>query len=205
MWGGAAGCLDCRSAWPGHQTGRAGNCRTGFSSTARPWVVYVPAGTETVMGDGQEFAPEHDLFAVVQPHLPDWIDESAQDLRGLEVWMARAMPHRREMRELAARLRQEKCCRHTDIRVGGYTISAQDPPEWKLVDADRKAQINTLPFPENTVASDEEVHRVMREWVPLAQFGLPEEEYVNGRFLIRHEDLAAHRFDEALSFSEFLE
>jgi len=109
-------------------------------------------------------------------------------------------------RAAAARLWQEKrSWRHTDIRVGGYTISAQDPPEWKLVDADRKAQINTLPFPENAVASDEEVHRVMREWVPLAQFGLPEDEYVNGRFLIRHEDLAAHRVDQALSFSEFLE
>ncbi|MEU2700015.1 MULTISPECIES: DUF1963 domain-containing protein [Micromonospora] len=51
----------------------------------------------------------------------------------------------------------------------------------------------------------EEEQRVMREWVPLAQFGVPDEEYVNARFLIRHDDLAARRFDRVLSFCEFTE
>ncbi|MEU4424206.1 YwqG family protein [Actinoplanes sp. NPDC024001] len=170
-------------------------------------VIYVPAGTETATRDAadQQTAPEQDLFATIQAHLPDWIAKPEQYLHGLKQQMAFAMPHRREMRALALRLWPEQPWAHTDVQVGGYSISAQNPPEWVLADADRKKQISALPYPENTVASDKEEFRVMREWVPLAQFGVPEEEYVNGRFLIRHEDLAARRFDEALSFSEFTE
>ena len=50
---------------------------------------------------------------------------------------------------------------------------------------------------------EEEALRVMREWVPLAQF-VPDEVY-QARFLIRHDDVAAGRFDKALSFTAFTE
>lgn len=33
----------------------------------------------------------------------------------------------------------------------------------------------------------------------------PRQDYINGRFLIRRDDLAAARFDKALSFREFTE
>ncbi|MFI7205507.1 YwqG family protein [Micromonospora aurantiaca (nom. illeg.)] len=70
---------------------------------------------------------------------------------------------------------------------------------------ERERQARSLPGQEQMVALYEEEQRVMREWVPLAQFGVPDEEYVNARFLIRHDDLAARRFDEVLSFCEFTE
>jgi hypothetical protein len=56
--------------------------------------------------------------------------------------------------------------------------------------------------PESHIAQDddEETRRVMREWVPLARFRTAEDVYY-GRFLIRHEVLAARRFDRALSFT----
>jgi hypothetical protein len=50
---------------------------------------------------------------------------------------------------------------------------------------------------------EEEALRVMREWVPLAQF-VPDEVY-QARFLIRHDGVAAGRFDKALSFTAFTE
>lgn len=50
---------------------------------------------------------------------------------------------------------------------------------------------------------EEEAHRLMREWVPLAQFEL-DDVYI-GRFLIRHDDLAAGRLDKACSFTAFTE
>ncbi len=55
---------------------------------------------------------------------------------------------------------------------------------------------------EAMVAEDQQ--RVMREWVPLAQFGTVDEVYY-GRFMIRHDDLAARRFDKAQSYTMFTE
>lgn len=65
---------------------------------------------------------------------------------------------------------------------------------------DRKAGLT----PDETMFRvEEEAHRVMREWVPLAQFRADEVHV--GRFLVRHDDLAARRLDKVLSVTEFLE
>ncbi|ATO17582.1 hypothetical protein CO540_01685 [Micromonospora sp. WMMA2032] len=148
-------------------------------------VVYVPAGVETVEGEyvlpagiAREpfLTPEHEMYAAVQAELPDWLDRSAEWLCDTQIRLLRDMPHRKEMSALVEQLWPE-----------------------------RQRRARSLPRAERMVALYEEAQRVMREWVPLAQFGVPDEEFVNARFLIRHEDLAARRFGRALSFCEFTE
>ncbi|TWG11516.1 DUF1963 domain-containing protein [Actinoplanes teichomyceticus] len=51
---------------------------------------------------------------------------------------------------------------------------------------------------------EKELHRVWHDWLPLVQFD-PGDDVYRGKFLIRVEDLAAHRFDQAVSFAAFLE
>ncbi|MEV5632436.1 YwqG family protein [Micromonospora tulbaghiae] len=178
-------------------------------------VVYVPAGAETVDGEyvvpadtemEPFLAPEHEMYAGLQAELPDWLDRSETWLSATEIQLLRDMPHLKEMSALVERLWPERNgWLAEDVFIGGYTVSAQDPPEVIMMDAERRRQARSLPRAEQMVALYEERQRVMREWVPLAQFGVPDEEFVNARFLIRHEDLAARRFDRALSFCEFTE
>ncbi|EWM63266.1 LigA protein [Micromonospora sp. M42] len=178
-------------------------------------VVYVPAGAETVDGVdvlpagtdlGRFLAPEHEMYAGLQAELPDWLDRSEEWLCDTQIKLLRDLPHRKEMGALLEQLWPERdgWIQH-DVFVGGYTISAQDPPETFMTDRERMQQASSLPRAERLVAQYEEEQRVVREWVPLAQFGVPDEEYVNARFLIRHDDLAAGRFDGVLSFCEFTE
>lgn len=178
-------------------------------------VVYVPAGAETADGEyvlpagtaRESFlAPEHEMNATVQAELPDWLDRAEEWLCDTQIQLLRDMPHRKEMSALVEQLWPERdWWIERDVFVGGYTISAQDPPEVIMMDPERVQQGWSLPRAERMVARYEEEQRVMREWVPLAQFGVPDEEYVNARFLIRHDDLAARRFDRVLSFCEFTE
>ncbi|MCT2280326.1 DUF1963 domain-containing protein [Micromonospora chalcea] len=178
-------------------------------------VVYVPVGAGTVDGEdvlpagtdlGRLLAPEHEMYAGLQAELPDWLDDSEDWLCDTQIQLLRDMPHRKEMSALLEQLWPErKSWLSKDVFVGGYTISAQDPPETFMMDRERIQQARSLPRAEQMVAQYEEQRRVMREWVPLAQFGVPDEAYVNARFLIRHDDLAAGRFDRALSFCEFTE
>ena len=72
-----------------------------------------------------------------------------------------------------------------------------------ILEAREKAGELVVPTDEWALRLEEEALRVMREWVPLAQFD-PEEVYL-ARLLIRHDDLAAGRFDKALSFTTFTE
>nr|WTA65304.1 hypothetical protein OHB51_22630 [Micromonospora sp. NBC_00855] len=51
---------------------------------------------------------------------------------------------------------------------------------------------------------EKEQHQLTSEWVSLARFSLADEFYY-GSFLIRHDDLAAGRLNEALSVTEFSE
>ncbi|MBQ1043672.1 DUF1963 domain-containing protein [Micromonospora sp. C32] len=178
-------------------------------------VVYVPAGAETTEGEcvapaGTDaelsLAPEHEMYAAVQAELPDWLDRSENWLSATQIQLLRDMPHLKQMSALLEQLWPERnWWLPEDVFIGGYTISAQDPPEVIMVDPERERQARSLPRAEQMVALYEERQRVMREWVPLAQFGVPDEEFVNARFLIRHDDLAAGRFDRALSFCEFTE
>ncbi|MET7673079.1 hypothetical protein, partial [Micromonospora luteifusca] len=51
---------------------------------------------------------------------------------------------------------------------------------------------------------EKETHRLTSEWVSLARFPVDNELYYrsDGSFVIRHDDLAAGRLDEALSMAE---
>jgi uncharacterized protein YwqG len=174
-------------------------------------VVHVPADAETVAAeapvdefdDEPLFGPEHDLFARVEANLPDWLDGAEDGRSDFQKHLTRDMPHCAELIALVQRLWPgEKTWIGEDFLIGGYSISAQNSPETQLAEDD---ETGLPPGPERLYRWAQAEHRVMREWVPLAQFSVPNEEYIKGRFLIRHEDLAAGRFDKALSFCEFTE
>lgn len=76
--------------------------------------------------------------------------------------------------------------------VGGHSFTAHWSAESKVVDELQDA------------LSEEDV---LRDWRPLAQFGLPDpmHNYCNARFMISKEDLAAGRFDRVISSAEFTE
>ncbi|GAA2541589.1 DUF1963 domain-containing protein [Winogradskya consettensis] len=163
-------------------------------------VVYVPAGegeevtelppNEHDMYDEHPLAdPARELFASVEPDLPDWLDSPVEWQSDFEKDLFAKVPHCKELSALVDRLWPGRIPWIGDgFLVGGYSNSAQDSPETGLAEMSGRPE-----------------HEVLREWVPLVQFAAPHEEYTNGRFLIRHEDLAAGRFDKALSFCEFTE
>ncbi len=103
----------------------------------------------------------------------------------------------------------------TDLTLGGYTsgIGAlrtdflYETPESRMAEDALEARQKTgdlvIPRDEFHVRLERETLRVMREWLPLAQF-VPDDVYI-GRILIRRDDLAAARFDKALSFTAFTE
>ncbi|WP_416483265.1 DUF1963 domain-containing protein [Streptomyces sp. CL12] len=196
-------------------------------------VMYVPAGTDTataespVDDDEQMFynaaldfvGEEYDLFAEVSPELPSWFqddelfqddDEASQsdDLEHLGLNLA----HREELWALARELWPGG---GGAISLGGYCMNIgatatdhmYDTPEtdmaYGILAAREKAGELVGPPDEWDLRLEKETLRVMREWVPLAQF-YPDD-YYYGRFLIRHDDLAAGRFDKALSFTAFTE
>jgi hypothetical protein len=179
----AAGAVDCSS-------------REAEQRLAR--VLFVPAGIEKQITEppADEFddeplsGPETDLVATVEANLPEWLGRPEDQLTDFQRHLVREMPHRAELAALVERLWPGGTpWLDDDVLIGGYSISAQNSPETILA---------SDPSPEAEL-------RVQREWVALAQFAAPHDEYVNGRFLIRHDDLAAGHFDRALSFCEFTE
>ncbi|GAA3613629.1 DUF1963 domain-containing protein [Kineosporia mesophila] len=89
------------------------------------------------------------------------------------------------------------------MRIGGYGDVAHNSPEQTVM-----YELGTqglLP----SVDSWEDFHRahaqVQREWLPLAQFGLLDDDYpdTNARFMIRRTDLGQGRFDRVISDAEF--
>jgi hypothetical protein len=177
-------------------------------------VVYVPAGVETVAAEQpsaaeQFLGPEVDLFATVHPDLPPDLPERIQDLTMIHLRsdLVRDMPHLEEFHALLRSLWPAgRPWISAGVLIGGYTVSAQDSPEGQLIDEDRRREVGALPPGEDRLRRGmEEEYRVIRRWVPLAQFAVPHEEFMNGRFLIRFDDLSARRFDRALSFCEFTE
>ncbi|BCY11710.1 DUF1963 domain-containing protein [Actinoplanes sp. L3-i22] len=157
-------------------------------------VVHVPAGAATTAvaapDDLPPPLPERDLFARVEADLPDWPDRPAAWWTDDQKQLMADLPHYAELCALVERTWPGRVpWIGDDLVLGGYSVSAQDSPEEQLAARDP--------------AADEA--RMMREWVPLAQFAVPRQDYIHGRFLIRHDDLAAARFDQALSFCEFTE
>lgn len=170
-------------------------------------VVYVPAGTPTEMAQQppvDEYAAEtflsaeRDLYASVQADLYVSPDEITSDF---ERHLIHDLPHFAALCALAQRLHPSRPGDRNAVRIGGYTMSAQDSPEMLMADELAAGEPNPDPF----FDSEEAEYEVVREWVPLAQFAAPHHEFHFARFLIRHDDLAAGRFGAALSFCEFTE
>jgi len=200
---------------------------TGEQEYAR--VVHVPAGAETVTAEEPEHAeemfseperafvgPERDLFATVHAELPGWLedfDDYDDPRAGNQEHLGRDLPHVREMCALVAEL--WPAGGDPGFALGGYSRGIGElatdflctTPETRMaedgLEAREKAGELVIPPDESNLYLEWEALRVMREWVPLAQF-VPDDVYI-GRFLIRHDDLAAGRFERALSFTAFTE
>jgi hypothetical protein len=191
-------------------------------------IVYLPAGTETVVADEPDYeepvfsdmarefvGPERVLFAVVHAELPDWLDEDGDDdLSDFQKQLTRDLPHRKELYALAGRLWPGAT--YAAFHFGGYsrdigelyTGHLSTTPELTMavenLEARQKAGDLVIPPGEEDFRLEEELHLVMREWVPLVQFEPGDDTYI-GRFLIGVDDLAARRFDRAVSRTAFTE
>ncbi|MGW4873932.1 DUF1963 domain-containing protein [Streptomyces chartreusis] len=190
-------------------------------------IVYVPAGTDTAIAeepdhDEEMFCDmtldfvgrEYDLFATVNAELPSWFEDDDEGSQSDDLeHLARNLAHRRELSALVGELWPES--KGAAVCLGGYSMGVGElctdnmyaTPETRMAEdilaAREKAGELVVPPDERNLCLEEEALRVMREWVPLAQF-VPDEVY-HARFLIRHDDLAAGRFDKALSFTAFTE
>ena len=193
-------------------------------------VVYVPAGTPMVTAQEPDhpeevfynttlsfIGDEYQLAAAVKAELPSWLADddmgtpsasmSDDDHLGLR------LPHKAQLRDLAEKLWPEN--RGGSFQLGGYTRGigalATDhmyhTPEVEMaernLDARRQAGELVIGRGERDGHLERETLRVMREWATLAQF-MPEDVY-RARFLIRRDDLAAGRFDQAQSLTAFTE
>jgi len=192
-------------------------------------IIYVPAGTETTVADEpdhdqpvfsdttREFvSPERVLFAVVHAEIPDWLNEEDEEdgLSDFQKRLARDLPHRKELHALAGRLWPNAT--YAAFHFGGYTRGTGElytdhlstTPELTIavenLEARQKAGGLVIPPEQEDFRLEEELHRVMREWVPLIQFEPGDDVYI-GRFLTRVDDLAARRFDQAVSCTAFTE
>ena len=192
-------------------------------------VVHVPAGAETATAEEPDHAeevfcnpeiafvgPERDLFATVNAELPGWLEDfdDYDDPRfGDQEHLGRDLPHVKDLCALVAEL--WPAGGDPGFALGGYSSGIGElstdfmytTPETRMaednLEAREKAGDLVIPPDESNLYLEREAIRVMREWVPLAQF-VPDDVYI-GRFLIRHDDLAAGRFDRALSFTAFTE
>lgn len=175
-------------------------------------VVYVPDGVEAAVveqppGHREDSVVwEHDLFASVQAEVPGWLEEDEfEDWRSdFKKQLLPELPHDKELRDLAYRLWPARKWTEKNVYLGGYSIEAGNLPEDLLAEENLQAREKAgEPVPEREFRLAEEELQMMREWVPLAQFRVPPDYFSFGRFLIRHNDLAGGRFDDAMSFAVF--
>ncbi|WP_344042876.1 DUF1963 domain-containing protein [Saccharothrix xinjiangensis] len=186
-------------------------------------VLYVPVGTEAVVAspppdhDRRTFfheeipflVPERRLSAWVEPVLPEWVEERDVEFESEVVKQVfDGLEHLDELCELVDELWPEPD-RSSSFRIGGYcaAIGGQDPPWTRMAAAnlaERLAGEPDLPRSERTRLRRAEEYRLIREWVPLAQFHTGSDFYY-GCFLIGSDDLAAQRFDGMRSFTMFTE
>jgi hypothetical protein len=201
---------------------------TGEQEFAR--VVYVPAGTETARAEAPAHTedmfydttldfvgPEHDLFATVAANLPSWFDVDDDEDDDDEDEVADAgehlglhLPHLGQLRALVAELWPEA---GGVLHLGGHSTAIgalrtehmYEIPESQMADdiLRERARAGELPPGEREPLLEKETLRLMREWVPLVQFE-PDDVH-RARLLIRHDDLAARRFDRTVSFTAFTE
>ncbi|MGW6442880.1 DUF1963 domain-containing protein [Lentzea sp. NPDC055074] len=142
--------------------------------------------------------PEHRLAARVEPVLPKWIEGRDTTFE---------LKHVDQLRALVGELWPTHD-RQWTLRIGGYgkEIGGQSSP-WAQMAFDAVQGRPSGPEvsrEERFRLMDEEERRLIREWVPLAQFATASEFYY-GCFLITTGDLAARRFDQMRSFTMFTE
>lgn len=205
-----------------HEEDHEGGSFTGQSGFAQ--ALYVPAGTETVVApvppdhdsarvfneDIPFLAPERRLTAWVEAVLPEWMEEEEEELEFASDAVKQLLDelkHLDELCELVDELWPPR--RGSWFRIGGYCveIGGDDPPWTQMAHANVKKRLEAhpdLPRSERSRLQDEEEHRLVREWVPLAQFRTGSD-YYYGCFLISLDDLAAKRFDRVRSFTMFTE
>ncbi|WP_262284367.1 YwqG family protein [Micromonospora sp. MA102] len=194
-------------------------CSRGYDAYAR--VLYVPAGTETAVrqlpSDGEVPRPyaEYRLYAEVVPELPPGLEPDDEDMDDPLMFasdtvkqLVGELTHTDELIALVQDLWPTETGL-SSLRIGGYTkrIGGSYSPEEQMARASLRARLETepdLPRSERIRWRREEESRLIREWVPLAQFPT-EYSFHFGRFLIRFDDLAAGRFDNMRSFPAFTE
>ncbi|MEU3553945.1 DUF1963 domain-containing protein [Streptomyces fragilis] len=171
-------------------------------------VVYVPVGTDTVLAE-----PPHpacageriDVRAELEAELPLWLEEGDEDWhefwedlerddmspfqQRLARYMERELPHLDELRSLAHDLWSSGAY----LVIGGYA----DDEETVGGIAVKTSAKGGWP-----ACTEEDAVRLASEWIPLANQGRIYEEYYT-KFVIRHDDLAAARWDKALTVTVF--
>lgn len=171
-------------------------------------VVYVPQGTETVVAEPPDSAcagERIDVCADLRAELPLWLEEGDEgwhefwedlewdDMSAFQQRLARCiereLPHLDELRSLAYDLWSSS----SYLVLGGH---ADDSEMVGTLAAMTFAEGKQFPY------LDEDEFRLAGEWMPLANEGGTYEEYYT-KFMIRHEDLAAARWDKALSVTRF--
>jgi len=193
-------------------------------------VLHVPAGTPMVTAQQPDLPEEvfyntrlsfigheYHVAATVTAELPSWLEDDDLDTPGASTsdddHLGLRLPHKAQLRDLAEKL--WPVSRSSSFYLGGYTggvgALATDhlyhTPEVEMaernLEARKQAGDLVIGPGERHGYLERETLRVMRDWVTLAQF-VPEDVY-RARFLIRRDDLAAGRFDQALSLTAFTE
>ncbi|MGM1058570.1 DUF1963 domain-containing protein [Saccharothrix sp. Mg75] len=188
-------------------------------------VLHVPAGTETAVPplppelEGMDdhgmplLIPERTLSAWVEADLPEWMEET--DEHAMEFQpdyvneLFTELKHFDQLCDIVDGLWPGPGKRMSTIRIGGHCmeIGGSDSPWHQMAIANLKNRpeagldrADTWNFP----LIEAEEHRLIQEWVPLAQFYTQSDVHY-GCFLISFEDLAARRFDKTRSFTMFSE
>ncbi|MDG9727749.1 DUF1963 domain-containing protein [Streptomyces sp. DH41] len=191
-----------------HQEMDFGGWRADPGQYAR--VLYVPDGTETAVAEPPNSAcvgERIDVCAELRADLPLWLEEGDEDEDWHEFWedlewddmspfqqqlaryMERELPHLDELRSLAYGLWSSGAY----LVIGGY---ADDELTVGSILA------KTLPKGHGLSYLDEDALRLASEWIPLANEARVYEEHYT-KFMIRHDDLAAARWDKALTVTIF--
>ncbi|MFK3733919.1 DUF1963 domain-containing protein [Streptomyces sp. NPDC088090] len=173
-------------------------------------VVYVPDGTKTVVAEPPDSAcasERIDVCAELRADLPLWLEEGDEDEGWHEFWedlewddmspfqqqlvryMERELPHLAELRSLAYDLWPSGAY----LVIGGY---ADDEATVGSITAKTLAKGKWLS------CTDEDALRLASEWIPLANEARGYAEYYT-KFMIRHDDLTAARWDKALTVTVF--
>ncbi|RKS10062.1 uncharacterized protein DUF1963 [Nocardiopsis sp. Huas11] len=182
-------------------------------------VVYVPDGTGTAVAQapGSVTVREpDDLYFELRAELPLWLQEGDEDWheywedldwedmspfqQRLARYMERDLPHLAELRALAYDLWSSDAF----VVIGGYADDevVNGIAEQTLAGREKAGEIPAIPIAQWYSHLEEEKHRLTSEWVSLAR-ELPAYEVFCTGFVIRHDDLAAARVDQALAVTAF--